>query len=201
MPADRPQLEITSAAELRDWLEEHHANEPGVWLVTWKKSADPARHVTYEEVVREVLCFGWIDSQARPLDDQRSQLMLTPRKPRSGWSRPNKVRVAELTAAGLMRPAGLAVVEAAKASGTWTALDDVENLIEPDELRRALDADAEARRQWDAFPRSARRGILEWIGQAKRPATRAARITETVALAAQGLRANSWPRPKLTSET
>ncbi len=193
MADPHPQLTVTSRAEWRAWLAEHHATARGVWLVTYKKRAGPA-HVTYEEIVEEALAHGWIDSQARRLDDRRSQLLITPRRPKSGWSRPNKERVARLTAAGLMTPAGLAAIETAKANGAWEALDAVENLTEPDELREALDADAEARRHWDAFPRSAKRGILEWISTAKKPETRTRRISETARLAAQDVRANQWPR-------
>jgi uncharacterized protein YdeI (YjbR/CyaY-like superfamily) len=187
------QMEVTSASELRAWLEAHHATVQGIWLVTWKKKAGPDRYVSYEEVVREALCFGWIDSLGRALDEDRSQLLLTPRKARSNWSRPNKIRVAELTAAGRMAPAGLDVVAAARESGTWTALDDVEALVEPEELRLALDARPEARGHWDAFPRSTKRATLEWISAAKRAETRTQRITKTVALAADNLRANQWP--------
>jgi uncharacterized protein YdeI (YjbR/CyaY-like superfamily) len=193
MRADYPQLEITSAAQLRKWLLANHDSVEGIWLVTYKKSSGE-RYVSYEEVVREALCFGWIDSQGKPLDATRSQLLLTPRKPKSNWSGPNKARVAELTAAGLMQPAGQAMIDLAKRSGTWTALDDVEALIEPDELRAALDAQPDARRHWDEFPRSTRRAILEWIGSAKRPKTVQKRIAETARLAAVNVRANQWPR-------
>ena len=112
---------------------------PGIWLVSYKKAAGE-RHLSYDDIVCEALCWGWIDSKARSLDELRSQLLLTPRKPASKWSRPNKIRVAELEASGRMAAPGRAVVEAAKASGTWTALDDVENLVEPAELKAALDA-------------------------------------------------------------
>jgi uncharacterized protein YdeI (YjbR/CyaY-like superfamily) len=178
-------------AEWRAWLEARHASSTGVWLVTWKKATGKPR-VEYDDAVEEALCYGWIDSLGRTLDDERSRLLFTPRKPGSGWSRPNKQRVERLLAAGLMRPAGLAVVEAAQADGSWSSLDDVENLVEPDDLRTALDADPEARRQWDGFPRSAKRGILEWVQSAKRPETRGKRIAETAELAARGERANQW---------
>jgi uncharacterized protein YdeI (YjbR/CyaY-like superfamily) len=140
MPANYPQLVVSSAAQLREWLSINHHSADGIWLVTYKK-AQGDLHVPYEAVVREALCFGWIDSQGKALDDSRSQMLLTPRKPKSNWSGPNKVRVAELAAAGLMHPAGLAMVELAKQTGTWTALDDVEALVEPDELTAALDVD------------------------------------------------------------
>ena len=188
------QVEVTSADELRRWLQANHATSPGIWLVSYKKAAGE-RYLAYEDIVREALCWGWIDSKARSLDDLRSQLLLTPRKPASKWSRPNKIRVAELEAAGRMAAPGRAAVEAAKASGTWTALDDVENLVEPPELKAALDATPKARTNWETFPRSTRRAALEWIAAAKRPATREKRISETVELAEQNLRPQQWPRP------
>ncbi len=178
----------------RAWLAAHHATSPGVWMVTWKKATGRPR-VGYDEAVEEALCVGWVDSLARTIDDERSRLLYTPRRAGSGWSRPNKQRVERMTAAGLMTPAGLAVVAAARADGSWSLLDDVEDLIEPPDLRAALDADPEARRHWDAFPRSAKRGILGWIVQAKRPETRSRRIAQTAELAARGERANEW-RPR-----
>jgi uncharacterized protein YdeI (YjbR/CyaY-like superfamily) len=181
------QVEVTSAAELREWLEANHDKSPGIWLVSYKKAAGE-KYLPYEDLVCEALCWGWIDSKARSLDELRSQLLLTPRKPASKWSRPNKIRVAELETTGRMEAPGRAVVEAAKASGTWTALDDVENLVEPAELKAALDATPEARKNWDAFPRSTRRATLEWIAAAKRPETLERRISETVDLAARNLR-------------
>jgi uncharacterized protein YdeI (YjbR/CyaY-like superfamily) len=150
--------------------------------------------VTYGELVEEALCVGRIDSVGRKVDDERTSLLFTPRRRGSGWSRPNKERLDRLLADGRMLPRGIAVVEAAKADGSWTRLDAVEDLVEPPELRAALDASPEARRQWDAFPRSAKRGILEWIGGAKRPETRDKRVRETAELAARGERANQWKR-------
>ena len=189
------QVEVASAAELRAWLEANADTSPGVWLVTGKKAAGD-RYVAYEDLVREALCFGWIDGQARPLDALRSQQLLTPRRPRSGWSRPNKLRVAELEAEGRMAPRGRAVVEAAKASGTWTALDLVEDLVEPPDLAAALDATPRAREHWDAFPRSVKRATLEQVYGAKRPGTRARRIANAVGLAAQNQRPGQWqPNP------
>lgn len=186
-----PQVEVTSRAELRAWLAEHHATSPGIWPVTHKQ-AEGDRHVPYDDVVREVPCVGWVDSRPRKVDARRSALLLTPRRPGSGWSKANKERVAELEAAGLLQPAGVRAIEAAKADGSWTALDAAIALIEPDDLREALDATPVARAEWDAFPPSARRAI----GQAKRPETRARRVTETVEQAAIGVRANQWRQPK-----
>lgn len=178
----------------RAWLAEHAADGRGVWLVTWKKaSGRPV--LTYEDAVTEALAFGWVDSKGGKLDDERTMLWFTRRKRGSGWARPNKRRIEALEAAGLMTDAGRRVVDAAKADGSWTLLDDVEDLVVPDDLAAAFDAVPGAREQWEAFPRSAKRGILEWIVQAKTAPTRAKRIAETAQAAGRGERANQW-RPK-----
>lgn len=177
--------------EWRAWLAEHHTRPAGVWLVTWRAGSGRLR-LTYDEVVEQALCFGWVDSLPRALDDERTMLWFAPRKPGSGWSRPNKQRVERLLAAGLMAPAGLAMVERAKADGSWTMLDAVEDLVVPDDLAAALAAHPPAAEHWEAFPRSVKRGILEWIVQAKRPATRAKRVAETAERAQVNERANQW---------
>ena len=185
---EHPQLEVTDIEQLRAWFAEHHETATGVWLVTWKRSNDPDRHVAYDDVVRECLRVGWIDGQARGVDERRSAIRLTPRRPGSGWARTNKQRVAELTEAGLLLPRGREVIEEAKASGSWSLLDDIEDLVEPVDLAAALDAVPEARAQWDGFPRSPRRAALLRLSGAKRPATRERRVAEIVDRAAQGLR-------------
>jgi uncharacterized protein YdeI (YjbR/CyaY-like superfamily) len=178
-------------AAWRAWLVANHATARGAWLVSWKAATGRPR-VAYDDLVEEALCVGWVDSRAGTIDEERSRLLFTPRKAGSGWSRPNKERIARLETAGLLLPAGTAVVEAARADGSWSALDDVENLAEPPALAAALDADPRARAHWDAFPRSAKRAILEWISTAKRPETTAKRIAETARLAAENVRANQW---------
>jgi uncharacterized protein YdeI (YjbR/CyaY-like superfamily) len=170
-------------AELRGWLEDHHATSTGVWLVSWKKATGrPA--VPYDDVVEEALCFGWIDSTINTIDQERAALLFTPRKKGSVWSALNKRRLETLLPSGLMTPAGLAVIERAKADGSWSALDAVERLEEPPELAAALDAVPEARANWDRFAPSARKGILWWVMSAKRPETRDRRVAEVVAKAA-----------------
>jgi uncharacterized protein YdeI (YjbR/CyaY-like superfamily) len=176
------------------WLSAHHPRDHGVWLVTWKK-ATGRQAFDYEQAVTEALRFGWVDSVARGLDGDRSMLWFAPRRPGSGWSRSNKVRIERLEAQGRLEPAGRAVVEAARADGSWALLDAVEDLVVPDDLAAAFDRHPGAREQWEQFPRSARRGILGWIVQAKRPATRVTRVEQTAALAARGERANQW-RPR-----
>lgn len=189
------QLTVETRAHWRDWLARNHAISPGVWLVRWKKDSGRP-HLPYDDVVDEALCFGWIDSQPRTLDQVRSQLRVTPRKPGSNWSAVNRTRVERLLAAGLMQPAGLAAVERAKSDGTWSALDSVEQLAEQDDLRLLLDADPVARSEWDAFPRSTKRAILEWLATARTDATRRQRVERIVSDARHGIRANQWRQPK-----
>jgi len=186
---------IASREELRAWLKANHVSSESVWLVTWRK-ADPERHVPYDAVVEEALCFGWIDSLPRKLDETRTMLLLSPRKPGSAWSGVNKARIERLLAAGLMHASGLRLIEAAKRHGSWTFLDDVDRLEVPGDMAAAFATDPKGRENFYAFPPSTRRGILEWIKQARQPETRARRIAETVRLAHENIRANQFPRPK-----
>ncbi len=191
-----PRIEVTSRDAWRVWLERHHATSSGVWAVSWKKGSGMPQ-VSMAELSEEALCFGWVDSLPRKLDARRSMLLVTPRKARSGWSRVNKERVERLLRAGRMAPAGIAVVEAARRSGTWNALDEVEALAIPDDLAaRFARGPAVALRNFDAFPRSVKRAILEWIQSARRPETRARRVEETVSQAARNVRANQWRQPR-----
>ena len=180
-----------SRAEWRKWLEKNHTRTEGVWLISYKKVTGKPR-VDYEESVEEALCFGWVDSKGNKLDDERSMLWFAPRKKGSGWARTNKERVEKLIKAGLMASAGLAKVEAAKKDGSWNALDAVEALEIPPDLAKAFSKNKTARDFFEAFPRSVKRAILEWISNAKKPETRAARILETVTKAEKNIRANQW---------
>jgi len=180
-----------SRAEWRTWLAENHTRAEGIWLVSYKKATGRPRF-DYDEAVEEALCFGWIDSKPNKLDEERSLLWFAPRKAGTGWSKINKERVEKLLAAGAMTPAGLAKVEAAKADGSWNALDSIETLETPPDLAAALAAYPTATAYFDAFPRSVKRGILEWIATAKTAATRTKQITETATLAAENKRANQW---------
>lgn len=180
----------------RRWLERHHTRDRGVWLIYFKKSSGRQRF-TYDDLVEEALCFGWIDGQARGLDDERSMLWLSPRKARSVWSAPNKARVARLMAAGLMRPAGLAKVELGRQNGSWQALESTDRMEIPDDLAQALAALPGARTFFDAFPATAKKAVLEWIRQARRPETRARRVAESARMAAanQRMTGTSVKRP------
>ncbi|MEL6613742.1 MAG: YdeI/OmpD-associated family protein [Bacteroidota bacterium] len=186
--ADR--VEVTSRAAWRAWLAANHEQPEGIWLVTYKKHTGD-RYVDYDSIVEEALCFGWIDSLPRKLDADRTMLYLSPRKPKSIWSRLNKTRVDALEEAGLMTDVGRAKIEAAKTSGSWTIYDSVEDLLVPDDLRDALAREPDAAAAFDAFSDSSKKGVLWWIKSAKRDATRAKRIAETVRFAKLGVVANT----------
>ncbi|HSK97087.1 MAG TPA: YdeI/OmpD-associated family protein [Euzebyales bacterium] len=190
---DAERVHAETVEDWARWLEDNHARGTGVWLVSWRgHTGRPA--VGYEDAVVEALRFGWVDSRGARLDDDRSMLWFSPRRRGSGWARTNKRRIAQLEAEGRLEPAGRAVVEAARRDGTWTLLDDVEDLVVPDDLAAAFARHPGSRERWDAFPPSGRRAILEWIVQARQAPTRARRIEQTAELAARGERANQWRR-------
>ncbi len=170
--------------EWRDWLVQNHKSAPGVWLIFYKKSSGKAS-LSYDDAVEEALCFGWIDSRVNSLDNERYMQIFTPRKPESTWSKSNKERIKTLMQQGLMVTAGLEKIEEAKKSGWWTKLDAIEALEIPPDLDEALLANETARQNFMAFNDSTKKGILWWIVSAKRPATRAKRIEETVRSAAE----------------
>ncbi len=185
-------IHLTTCAEWRAWLEQHHIRPEGVWLISFKKGTGKPR-VAYEEAVEEALCFGWIDSTQRTLDDERAMLWFAPRT----MYRLVEAEQAAYRAADsrrVMAPAGLAKVEAAKQDGSWQALDAVEALDIPPDLAAALRSYPAARTHFDAFPRSVKRSILEWIASAKTPTTRAKRVEKTARLAQENIRTNQWRR-------
>jgi len=183
-----PIYHAETRSQWRAWLDANHRTTPGVWLCSWRATTERPR-CPYPEVVEEALCFGWIDSTVTILDDDRGLQLLTPRKPKSGWTRLNRRRVADMEAAGLMADAGRRSVEVAKGNGWWTIYDPVEDLVEPDDLAAALDANDAARVTWDGFPASARKVMLWWVISAAREDTQARRIATIVAKAAEGERA------------
>ena len=176
-PTDHSRIHPKTTAEWRRWLRDNHDKTQGVWLVTYRAATGKPR-LGYEECIPDALCYGWIDSVNRPLDDERTALLFTPRKARSGWSRTNKVRIARLMKEGLMHPAGLAKIEAAKRDGSWTLLDSVEALEVPDDLRRALGS--AGTRKFEALTPGRRKEHLRNLVTAKRPETRAKRVADVV---------------------
>lgn len=189
-----PAIHCKNRKAWRKWLEKNHVTEKSVWLIIYKKESG-TNSVYYPEAVDEALCFGWVDSKVNKRDDQSYYQYFAQRNPRSNWSKLNKEKVEKLLAQGLMEPAGLAMIELAKKTGTWTALDEVEKQLVPADMQLLLDQQPVAQANWNLFPKSVKRGILEWILNAKKPETRKLRIEETVRLAAKNIRANQY-QPK-----
>ena len=175
-------------AALRAWLRTHHQSHAAIWLVYDKKRGKSERALSYDDIVEEALCFGWIDSVARGVDEKRSSVYFSPRKPGSTWSAVNKRRLPRLIEEGLMQPAGQAKIDAAKKDGSWTTLDAIENLEMPPDLAAALKKDAKAKANFEALPPGARKQILYWVMSAKREQTRMDRVQRTVAAVARGER-------------
>jgi uncharacterized protein YdeI (YjbR/CyaY-like superfamily) len=184
---DKQILVVTGRADLRSWLAAHHTRRDGLWLVT-REPDESGPAIDYDAIVEEALCVGWIDSQVKKLPDRRTVLWLSPRRKGSPWSRPNKQRVAALEEAGRMGPAGLAAVERAKADGTWTMFDSVEDLVVPNDLQAAFEENPQAREGYEAMPPSARKTYLGSLVLAKTPQTRARRVERIVTRCAQGQR-------------
>ncbi|MEM7758115.1 MAG: YdeI/OmpD-associated family protein [Cyanobacteria bacterium P01_A01_bin.40] len=181
-------VEVKTRSDLRKWLQAHCLQNEGVWLIKYKKIHE--YYLPYNDVVEECICFGWIDSLPRKLDEQRTMLYISPRQKGSNWSKANKERVKKLELTGLIQEAGLIKIEQAKKDGSWSFLDDVEALILPDDLKQAFSENQVAKKNFETFAPSSKRGILEWIKNSKRPETRVKRIQNTVQNAAQGIRAN-----------
>lgn len=175
--------------EWRKWLQKNHKTQQSIFLIIYKKNSG-IPSVTYDEAVDEAICFGWIDSKINKRDEHSFYQYFSVRNPKSNWSKVNKLKVERLLSANKIEEAGLLSIELAKETGTWTALDDVENLIVPDEMQLLLNKNKTAQTNWDNFNRSSKRAILEWILNAKTPATKTKRITLAVLKAAENKKAN-----------
>jgi uncharacterized protein YdeI (YjbR/CyaY-like superfamily) len=184
--ADDPTLAFASAGDWEAWLEERHASAGGVWMKIAKKGSGIAS-VTYAEALDVALCFGWIDGQKRSFDERFFLQRFTPRRARSLWSQRNREHIERLTAAGRMRPAGLREVEAARADGRWDAAYAAQgSATVPDDLQRALDADPQAAAFFATLSSQNRYAILFRLQTAKRPETRARRLTTFVEMLRNG---------------
>ncbi|MTI38885.1 YdeI/OmpD-associated family protein [Fulvivirga lutimaris] len=180
---------VEDIKDLHDWLKKHYRQNESVWLVKWKKEFGEA-YISYDDMVDVLVSFGWVDSLPKNLDDEKTMHRISPRNPKSNWSKVNKERVNRLIKAGKMEYPGLKMVEIAKNNGAWNFLDDVEKLIIPKDLEKEFRANTKAKYYYDRFPNSSKRNILEWIKNAKQDATRKNRIAETVTRAAENIKAN-----------
>ncbi len=174
-----------SANEWRQWLKKNHATKKSVWLIFYKKDSGKP-YIPWTEAVDEALCYGWVDSKRQSVDDMSFRQFFCRRKPNSIWSKINKEKIAHLTATGKMRKAGLEVVNRAKENGSWTLLDDVEEMMIPKDLEKAFRAHPGSKKFYQAQTKSIQKIMLGWIALAKREETRQKRIEEIASLAAQG---------------
>lgn len=173
--------------EWRIWLKENHILKQSVWLVYYKKKSGIPT-VTYSDTVDEALCFGWIDSKAKPLDEEKSMRFFCKRKPNSVWSKVNKGKVQRLIDEGLMTQAGYDCIEIAKQNGSWAILDDVEELKIPEDLDQAFKTQRGSKSFFLSLSKSVRKSILQWLVLARQSSTRQKRISEIAALAARKLK-------------
>jgi uncharacterized protein YdeI (YjbR/CyaY-like superfamily) len=172
---DLPLVQPTSRAAWRAWLKKNHASSTGIWLIYAKKHTG-IPSLSYADAVEEALCFGWIDSLVHPVDDSLYKQIFTPRKPSSAWSPLNKKRVEQLIAGEQMTAAGLKMIELAKTSGRWDAHAQTEALTMPPELKKALNGNANAKKNWPTYTVSQQKAFLRMLHDAKTPDTRAKRI-------------------------
>ncbi len=183
-----PTTEFTpcSKEEWRQWLEKHHATSEVVWLIYHRKNSG-IPSLTWSEAVDEALCFGWIDSTKKTIDNVRYKQMFTKRKPKSNWSKINKGKVAKLLDENRMMPSGLKSVEIAKENGSWNYLDDVEALVVPKDLLQKLNENKKADAFYKSLSQSKQKGVLYWLHSAKRAATREKRLSEIIDSANRGV--------------
>lgn len=185
----KPAISARNRTEWRKWLEANHDKESSVWLILFHKNSQ-VQSVTLDEATEEALCFGWIDSKAKKRDGESYYLTYSQRKPKSYWSSSNKERVEKLVKLGLMTEHGQRMIDLAKETGMWDASTGVQDLVMPEDLRELFTLNKEALENFERFTPSARRMILQWILNARKPETRQKRIEETVRLAAENKRVN-----------
>jgi len=171
----------------RQWLLKYHHVKLSVWVVFYKVKTGQ-RALSWSEAVEEALCFGWIDSKAMPLDEHRYMQFFSRRKPKSVWSRINKEKIDRLIADGLMTEADMRCIEIAKENGSWTSLDEVEDLNIPKDLEKAFKQYKGSKTFFTGLSKSVRKAILQWIALAKLPETRQRRINEVAELGGRGER-------------
>ncbi len=171
--------------EWREWLQQNHHTKPSIWLIYYKKKTNIPT-ILYSEAVDEALCFGWIDSKAMSVDPETTMQYFTKRKPNSVWSKVNKAKVQRFIDEGTMTKAGLEAIEIAKQNGSWTILDEVEELVIPPDLEDAFLDNPNAKAYFEGLSKSVKRNMLQWLKLAKREETRQKRIVEMVELANQG---------------
>lgn len=182
------QVYVTNRKKWRDWLSRHHATETEVWLIFYRKeTSKPA--IAYEAAVEEALCFGWIDSIIKEIDDEKYARKFTPRRDKSKWSALNKRRANKMVRAGKMTEAGLAKIRRAKKAGLWDHDPSPQISVDiPPEFAKVLARNKKAKENFDNLAASYRKHYIGWIAVAKRPDTKERRIQESIALLEKGRR-------------
>ncbi len=180
-------LYFKNAHEWRDWLHENHHSSKGVHLIFYRVGNEK-ESMRWEDAVQVAICYGWIDSTVRKIDDEKRKQMFTPRKDKSVWSKLNKSYIEKLTVSNLMHESGLKKVETAKSNGSWESLDAVESLEIPKDLQSAFAKNKTALNNYHSFSPSYRKSYLYWLNQAKRQETRNIRINEIIKLCEQNLK-------------
>ena len=188
---EREEIYFENDAKWRSWLSENYDSSKGIYIILYKVSSETPS-MRWEEAVRVALCYGWIDSTVKRLDDEKRRQLFTPRKTKSVWSKLNKCHIEYLVAENLMHESGLRKIEAAKKDGSWAALDDVDNLKIPDDLQQVFDNNQIAYSNYQAFSMSYCKGYLYWLHSGKRKATREKRIAEIIKLCALNVKTRGW---------
>jgi len=183
-------LYFKNAQEWREWLHDNHHSSQGVHLVFYRVDSGK-ESMRWEEAVQVAICYGWIDSTVKRLDDERRRQMFTPRKDKSVWSKVNKTYIEKLIAEDLMHESGLKKIETAKQNGSWESLDSVENMEIPNDLAIAFSQNKMALDNYNSFSPSYRKSYLYWLNQAKREETRNTRIAEIIRLCEQNIKSRS----------
>jgi len=187
---ERPELYFKNDLEWREWLHINHCISQGVYLILFRVSSNVAS-MRWEEAVRVALCYGWIDSTSKAIDAEKRRQLFTPRKAKSVWSKVNKQHIQELTEQNLMHDSGLQKIEIAKKSGSWDALDDVENLIVPADLLTVFLQHPQAYENYLSFSKSYQKSYLYWLNSAKRRETRDKRIAEIIDLCGKNIKSRT----------
>lgn len=177
-------VEVSSSQELRAWLEQHHGQKESIWLVTFKKTV-PDKYLSTSEVLDELLCFGWIDGIRRKLDEHKTMQLISPRKVEH-WAKSYKDRAAKLIEEGKMKEAGFRSIELSKDNGLWDFMEDVDNLVVPEDLQKTLQKYDGATEFFYAINDSSKRFVLRYIKLAKTENTRVSRIEQIAELASKG---------------
>jgi len=188
---EQEEIYFENDVKWRRWLSKNYNSSKGIYLILYKVSSD-IPSMRWEEAVRVALCYGWIDSTVKNLGGEKRRQLFTPRKRKSVWSKLNKTHIKYLVAENLMHESGLEKILEAKKDGSWIALDDVENLVIPEDLQQAFNVNKVAFKNYQAFSMSYRKGYLYWLHSGKRKATREKRIAEIIKLCDLNVKTRGW---------